>query len=74
MIGSGHLKYYLIKWRNLYRYSQQGWESMNSLIKSFYLKRNERRGFAGDNENRYTPKVVPFAKWIQRCLVWKSGY
>ena len=25
MIGSGHILYCLRKWRNLYRYSQQGW-------------------------------------------------
>ena len=73
MIGSGHLKYYLMKWRNLYRYSQQGWESMNSLIKTYYFRRTQRGGFAGDKENRCTSKVVPIAKWIQRCLIWKSG-
>jgi hypothetical protein len=36
MIGAGHFKHFLIKYRNLYRYSQQGWEAYNHLIKSFY--------------------------------------
>ena len=31
MIGSGHILDYLYKWKNLYRFSQQGWEhAMNS--------------------------------------------
>jgi hypothetical protein len=29
MIGAGHLTYYLTKYRNLYKFSQQGWEAMN---------------------------------------------
>ena len=33
MLGSGHFKYYLEKHKNLYIFSQQGWESLNSLIK-----------------------------------------
>ena len=36
MIGAGHLSYYLYKWRNLYCYSQQGWESMNHLLKHLF--------------------------------------
>jgi hypothetical protein len=36
MIGCGHLTYYLREWRNLYRYSQQGWEALNSLLKNIY--------------------------------------
>ena len=36
MIGSGHISDYLYRWKNLYRFSQQGWEAMNSLIKTFF--------------------------------------
>ena len=36
MLGAGHLSYYFYKWRNLYRYSQQGWESMNHLHKHLF--------------------------------------
>ena len=39
-----HFAYYLKEWKNLYRYSQQGWESLNSLIKSFYFHRTQRGG------------------------------
>ena len=71
MIGSGHLTYYLKKWRNLYRYSQQGWESLNNLIKVYYFRRTQRGGYAHDSNGRSTSKIVPIAKWIQRCIMWK---
>ena len=35
MLASGHVKYYMKRWKNLYRYEQQGWEAMNSLIKYY---------------------------------------
>jgi hypothetical protein len=35
--GSGHLAFYIQEWGNLYCYSHQGWESLNSLIKSIYF-------------------------------------
>lgn len=38
MMGSGHLAEYLYKWKNLYRYSQQGWEAMNAMIKTFFFR------------------------------------
>jgi hypothetical protein len=37
MIGAGHLTYYLIKYRSLYKFSQQGWEAMNKKLKYFYF-------------------------------------
>jgi hypothetical protein len=30
MLGSGHVKYYMQEHQNLYKYSQQGWESLNA--------------------------------------------
>ena len=35
MVGSGHIGDSLLRWRNLYRHSQQGWEALNDLIKTF---------------------------------------
>jgi len=37
MIGASHLADYLFKWKNLYRFSQQGWEAMNFMIKTYFL-------------------------------------
>ena len=71
MIGAGHLSYYLQKWRNLYRYSQQGWEALNSQIKTIYFRRTQRGGNKGDGE--FNSKVEPIGKWLQRSLFWKMG-
>jgi hypothetical protein len=38
MFGAGHLTYYLKHYHNLNWYSQQGWESMNSLLKTFFCR------------------------------------
>ena len=35
MIGSGHMLEYMRCWGNLTKYSQQGWEALNALIKLF---------------------------------------
>lgn len=48
MMGSGHFAEYLYKWRNLYQYSQQGWEAMNSMIKTFFFRRTNHGGAAGN--------------------------
>ena len=74
MIGSGHLKYYLKIWRNLYRFSQKGWENMNSLIRRFYFRRTQKGGYTGKKDVTNSSKAVPIAKWIQRTLMWKTGY
>jgi hypothetical protein len=44
MLGSGHISFYLHRYRNLYRYSQQGWEALNSKVKSFYFCRTQHSG------------------------------
>eukprot|EP00978_Attheya_sp_CCMP212_P007591 scaffold17549_cov35-Attheya_sp.AAC.2 len=33
-LAAGHFSYYLRKYRNLYRYSQQGWEAFMGLLKT----------------------------------------
>jgi hypothetical protein len=72
MIGSGHMTYYLREWRNLYRYSQQGWEALNSLLKNIYFRRTQRGGHKGDGKTRNS-KLAPIAKWMQRRLYFLSG-
>ena len=34
---SGHVTYFLRKYRNLYKYSQQGWEYLNWRLKNYYF-------------------------------------
>ena len=44
MLGAGHVQYYLLKKRNLYRYSNQGWERLNKRVKRCYLTKTQRGG------------------------------
>ncbi len=37
-LASGHISEYMFRWRNLHRFSQQGWENFNSLLKVFLSK------------------------------------
>ena len=37
MLATGHISEHLFKYCNLYRHSQQGWESFNSLLKTFFF-------------------------------------
>ena len=37
IIGSGHMLIYMRRWANLTKYSQQGWEALNALIKLFFF-------------------------------------
>eukprot|EP00978_Attheya_sp_CCMP212_P018996 scaffold52668_cov71-Attheya_sp.AAC.2 len=41
---ASHMSDYLYKWHNLYKHSQQGWESLNNLITSFWFHRTGRGG------------------------------
>ena len=47
-IGAGHLAYYLQRFRNLYRFSQQGWEALNQLLKHFYFNNTNHGGDCGN--------------------------
>ena len=45
MLSSGHIKFYMNRWRNLYRYEQEGWESLNWLIKEIFFRHTQHGGF-----------------------------
>jgi hypothetical protein len=59
MIGSGHIAEYLYKWKNLFRFSQQGWEAMNSLIKTFFFRRTSHGGGVRDSSKK--SRLIPIA-------------
>jgi len=68
MLGAGHVRYYLQKWGNLNRFSNQGWEAYNSLVTSYWHHRT-RKG--GGRLNR--SKILPIAQWILRLMLWRTG-
>ena len=44
LLGAGHITYHLTKHRNLAKYSQQGWEALNQLLKQFYFNSTNHGG------------------------------
>lgn len=68
MLGAGHLRYYLKKWRNLNRFSNQGWEAYNQMVASFWHHRTTKGGSKVDRS-----KIRPIARWLLRLMMWKTG-
>jgi hypothetical protein len=69
LLGAGHISDYLFYHRNLYIHSQQGWESFNSMLKTFYFRRTARGGTRWGDKSR----LIPIAKWLQRRMMWMLG-
>jgi hypothetical protein len=44
MLGSLHVAYYMKRHKNLYKFSQQGWESMNEKVKFIFFQSFSARG------------------------------
>jgi hypothetical protein len=72
LISSGHLAFYLQEWGNLWKYLQQGWESLNLLMKSVYYRRTQRGGHGG-KKDKPNSRVLPIARWLQRKIYFLSG-
>jgi hypothetical protein len=72
LIITGHLMYYLRKWRNFYRYENEGWEHLNSSIAYFYFNRTQRGGSAGTLSCEASQKVRPIGLWFLRRLFWAT--
>jgi hypothetical protein len=83
VIGAGHLTFFAAKYKNLYRFSQQGWESLNQLLKHFYFNNTNHGGAAGNGgktiNGTYTNEVIsgdhcrPLMQLCQRTIMWKLG-
>jgi hypothetical protein len=69
MLGAGHIRYYLKRWRNLNRFQNQGWEACNAVIASFWHHRT-KRGDGGKNE---VDRSKIKGRWILRLMLWKTG-
>ena len=73
MLGTGHMADYLLATKNLYRHSQQGWENLNHLLKTFFFRRTARGG-AGNQGQAEKNRIKPVARWLQRRLIFACGY
>jgi hypothetical protein len=73
LLVSGHIAEYLVYWKSLYPHSQQGWEALNSLIKTFYFHRTNRGGKSGGKYGGKKSRVAAIGRWFLRRLMWACG-
>jgi len=69
LLYTGHYSYFLEKYGNLYRYSQQGWENLNSRVKRNY-HHNTKKGGGRDGSS----KLLPVMYTLVREVLWRFGY
>jgi hypothetical protein len=75
MIGAGHLTYFVSKYRNLYKYSQQGWEAFNQKLKYFYFHNTNHGGCGGRKPGALSgDHVLPLMRLMQRSIMWCLGF
>lgn len=72
MLSSSHVMRYLEEWRCLHRFSQQGWEALNALIKSYFFRRTNRGGLSKNGTKK--SKLLGIARWLQRRIMWYSSH
>ena len=73
MVGAGHIRYYLKKWRNLHRYQNQGWEAYNQQVTAFWHHRTTKGGTKHGADVINRSKILPIARWLLRLMMWKTG-
>ena len=69
---SGHISELLFKWRNLCKYSQQGWVALNAAIKTFFFRRTNHGGCAGPLARK--SKLKAMSRWLQRRMIFMCGF
>ena len=67
-LSAGHIAHYLTVYRNLSKYSNQGWEALNSSIKTMYF-RGTNKGGGGGKGVRVKSKLKAIGLWLQRRLL-----
>jgi hypothetical protein len=73
MLASGHIKYYMNLHRNCYKFSLQGWESLNSKFNNVFFRHMQRGGNLGKGtEEKEMSYLLSEMKAFQRELVWMS--
>jgi hypothetical protein len=74
MLASGHIKYYMTTHKNLYKFSQQGWESLNAKYKVTFFNHTQRGGNSGkDGEESDRSYLRSIFMAFQRGVIWIAG-
>jgi len=69
LLGAGHIRYFLKKWRNLHRFSNQGWEAYNALLANYWHHRTQKGGGRGVEKS----KILAIAQWLMRVMMWRTA-
>jgi hypothetical protein len=69
LMTSGHNVHYLKYWRNLYRYSNQGWEQFNSQYRYIYCHRTKKGG-SSRTHSESGSKIKPVGLWFLSRIYW----
>ena len=69
MLYSGTFAYFLDKYGNLYRFSQQGWENVNGVWKRHFHHNTAKGGGKGGSS-----KLLPIMFTVARGMLWRSGH
>jgi hypothetical protein len=62
LLSSSHIFYWLRTWRNLYRYSKQGWEYQNKRTRNRY-RRHTQSGDSAGNKGKMSSKFKHLGVW-----------
>ena len=71
LLHAGHFAFFMLEFGNLYRYSQQGWENINSIMKRSFHQ-NTQKG--GSKKDVGTSKIQPIFFRLARGMLWRFGY
>jgi hypothetical protein len=69
LLTSGHIVYYLKYWRNVYLYSNKGWEQFKLQYRYIYCHRTQKGGSSGTHSESGS-KMKPLDFWFLRRLYW----
>ena len=75
-IGAGHLMWMIRRYGNLWRFCQEGAESLNALVSKRYNLFNNKGGNKQTEEGAPKQKCLPFeclGAWLGRLSLWHTG-
>ena len=72
LLGAGHLSQFLYKYRNLYKYSQQGWEHSNKKVTGVYHKHSQKGGHGSKLSER--SQLLPVFRFGVRKWMWSTKH
>jgi hypothetical protein len=78
MIGSGHIRFYLTRYRNLYKFSQQGWEQLNKRANGIYHRHSQKGGNGSGRAHAGAElaksQIYPVFRFFVRTWMWKTKH